>query len=69
MGLAPLTGVPLPFVSYGNSSLLATLFAVGLILNVGRGGTAGVGKLRSSRRTRARTQKEWSQRWPERSES
>jgi len=46
MGLAPLTGVPLPFVSYGNSSLLATLFAVGLILNVARGGTADVGKLR-----------------------
>jgi cell division protein FtsW len=40
MGLAPLTGVPLPFVSYGNSSLLATLFAVGLILNVARGGSA-----------------------------
>jgi cell division protein FtsW len=46
MGLAPLTGVPLPFVSYGNSGLLATLFAVGLILNVARGGTAGAGKLR-----------------------
>jgi cell division protein FtsW len=46
MGLAPLTGVPLPFVSYGNSSLLTTLFAVGLILNVARGGTGGVGKLR-----------------------
>jgi cell division protein FtsW len=46
MGMAPLTGVPLPFVSYGNSSLLATLFAVGLILNVARGGTAGAGKLR-----------------------
>ncbi len=46
MGLAPLTGVPLPFVSYGNSSLLVTLFAVGLILNVARGGTAGAGKLR-----------------------
>ena len=46
MGLAPLTGVPLPFVSYGNSSLMATLFAVGLILNVARGGTACAGKLR-----------------------
>ena len=40
MGLAPLTGVPLPLVSYGNSSLMTTLFAVGLILNVARGGTA-----------------------------
>ena len=46
MGLAPLTGVPLPLVSYGNSSLLVTLFAVGLILNVARGGTARAGKLR-----------------------
>jgi len=46
MGLAPLTGVPLPFVSYGNSSLLASLFSVGLILNVARGGTARAGKLR-----------------------
>ena len=49
MGLAPLTGVPLPFVSYGNSSLLATLFAVGLILNVARGRAQrrhGAGKLR-----------------------
>jgi cell division protein FtsW len=46
MGLAPLTGVPLPFVSYGNSSLMATLLAVGLILNVARGGTARAGKLR-----------------------
>jgi cell division protein FtsW len=40
MGLAPLTGVPLPFVSYGNSSLMTSLFAVGLILNVARGGSA-----------------------------
>ncbi len=48
MGLAPLTGVPLPFVSYGNSSLLATLFAVGLILNVARGGTAAARPGRAS---------------------
>ena len=40
MGMAPLTGVPLPFISYGNNSLLVTLFAVGLILNVARGGTS-----------------------------
>ncbi len=53
MGLAPLTGVPLPFVSYGNSSLLATLFAVGLILNVARGGTAAaVGSSRTETRSR-----------------
>jgi cell division protein FtsW len=38
MGLAPLTGVPLPFVSYGNNSLVLMLVAVGLILNVARGG-------------------------------
>ena len=50
MGLAPLTGVPLPFVSYGNSSLLACLFAVGLILNVARGGTAGAARSAPSAR-------------------
>ena len=40
LGLAPLTGVPLPFVSYGNSSLLVMLAATGLLLNIARGGQA-----------------------------
>jgi len=40
-GLAPLTGVPLPFVSYGNASMLVMLAAVGLLLNIARGGSAG----------------------------
>jgi cell division protein FtsW len=40
MGMAPLTGVPLPLVSYGNNSLVVTLAAIGLILNVARGGVA-----------------------------
>jgi cell division protein FtsW len=36
LGLAPLTGVPLPFVSYGGTSLILTLACAGLILNVAR---------------------------------
>jgi cell division protein FtsW len=51
MGLAPLTGVPLPFVSYGNSSLLVSLAAVGLILNVARANERGVAAGSTARRT------------------
>ena len=40
MGMAPLTGVPLPLVSYGNNSLIVSLISIGLILNVARGGRA-----------------------------
>lgn len=34
MGLLPITGVPLPFVSYGGSSLITNMVLVGLILNI-----------------------------------
>jgi cell division protein FtsW len=54
LGLAPLTGVPLPFVSYGNSSMLVLLAAVGLLLNVARGGSARSGTRPSSGGARLR---------------
>lgn len=34
LGILPTTGLPMPFVSYGGSSLLFTSFAVGILLNI-----------------------------------
>src|SRR4051794_7131625 len=34
MGMAPLTGVPLPFISYGNSNMIVLLGSMGLLLGV-----------------------------------
>ena len=38
LGMAPLTGVPLPFLSYGSTNLIVLLGAMGLLLNVAAGG-------------------------------
>ncbi|MFP4661341.1 MAG: rod shape-determining protein RodA [Halanaerobiales bacterium] len=34
MGLMPITGLPLPFISYGGSSMITSLIAIGLVINV-----------------------------------
>src|SRR4051812_13975141 len=38
MGMAPLTGVPLPFISYGSSNLIVVMAGAGILLNVASGG-------------------------------
>jgi cell division protein FtsW len=53
LGLAPLTGVPLPFISYGSTNLVVLLVGMGLLLNVAAGGDVklrAVPDVRGSRR-------------------
>ena len=54
LGIMPVTGVPLPLVSYGGSSMFATLMAIGLLQNIhlppgGRGAPGGPPPLVRSR--------------------
>src|SRR5581483_370991 len=57
LGIAPLTGVPLPFVSYGGSGLVMSLASVGVLLNIagnaGRKAARVPDRSRGDRRPRA----------------
>ncbi|GAI69846.1 unnamed protein product [marine sediment metagenome] len=40
IGMAPVTGLTLPFISFGGSSLLTSMISVGILLNISRNNTS-----------------------------
>jgi len=44
VGLAPTTGLPMPFISYGGSHTIFTLISIGILINVCNKGNAGINK-------------------------
>jgi cell division protein FtsW len=36
LGVLPVTGIPLPFISFGGSSLVITMMAAGILINIAR---------------------------------
>jgi cell division protein FtsW len=53
LGIAPLTGVPLPFISYGPTNLAVMLAAVGVLLNISEGNRVGLRLVEPASRRRA----------------